>query len=139
MSDATRKAHCLCGAVRITLMGEPERTVLCSCTDCQMISGSPYGWSTYWPTEATEINGATNSYARPAQLGRTLELHFCPTCGSTVWWKPGFAPEWVGVAGGAIRKGPALPDPGRAYWTKYRPGWSENLAPIPTLEEQGGR
>ena len=33
---------CHCGAVRFTAEIEPERVMVCHCTDCQVLSGAPF-------------------------------------------------------------------------------------------------
>ena len=35
-------------------------------------------------------------FIRTADSGRKVHMYFCPTCGSTVYWKADGAPSWIG-------------------------------------------
>src|SRR5215470_8273475 len=87
-----RIAHCCCGSLRAETSGEPELVALCSCEECQRRTGSPFAVSTYWVDENVKLSGPTSVYLRDAQEGRKVTLHFCPTCGSSVYWRT----EWPG-------------------------------------------
>lgn len=70
-------ASCLCCAVTLPTSGAPFRSGLCNWLDCRKHSGSLFGAYAIFPTEAVSIAGETCSY-----LGR----HYCPTCGSAVFF-----------------------------------------------------
>ncbi|RYI32022.1 MAG: GFA family protein [Acetobacteraceae bacterium] len=72
---------CLCGAVRWQFDGEPEGATACNCS-----ADRRYGalWAYGHEGEGVSVAGETRSYARGA---RTLEFHFCPTCGCMVFWR----------------------------------------------------
>lgn len=67
---------CLCGKVRLTATGEPNRVGLCHCLDCRKHHGALFHASAIFSQDAVHIEGETRSYA-----GR----HFCPNCGSSVF------------------------------------------------------
>jgi hypothetical protein len=54
--------------------------------------------------------GPHNIYVREGQEGRKLQIHFCPECGSSVYWYTEARPDLIGVAVGAL---PTLPFPSR--------------------------
>jgi len=76
----TRIAHCCCGSLRAEATGEPAIVAACHCMECQRRTGSPYP------------DGPSKVYVRSSDSGRKPELHFCPDCGSTVFWYLGRFP-----------------------------------------------
>ena len=69
-------AGCLCGAIRITATGDPNRVGLCHCLDCRKHHGALFYAAAIFPADAVTIEGETRAYE-----GR----HFCPRCGSSVF------------------------------------------------------
>ena len=67
---------CLCGDVRFTAMGAPDRVGVCHCLDCQKHHGAPFYAAAIFPRAAVTVTGETWAYQ-----GR----HFCPTCGGSVF------------------------------------------------------
>ena len=82
----TRIAHCCCGSLRTEATGEPAFVGACHCTECQRRTGSPFGVSTYFPKDQVRTEGRSKVYPRGSDSGRKIEFHFCPHCGSTVFW-----------------------------------------------------
>jgi hypothetical protein len=99
-----RTAHCACGGVSITLAGEPDYHALCHCTNCKRRTGSAFGISAYFKKGAVvEKKGETKAYAFHNKLqDHDQERHFCPTCGSTLYWYNSTYPDLVGIAGGCF-------------------------------------
>lgn len=60
--------------------------------------------------------GAEATFHRPD--GSTT-FHFCPRCGSSVWWAPDEAEDVIGVAGGCFAD-TSLPSPRRMVWTEHK-------------------
>ena len=83
-----RTATCVCGQLRVTVEGEPGRVNLCSCEACQRRSGSAFQLGALFDeSQLRAIDGETKSFARRADSGRLLELHFCPPCGVSVYFR----------------------------------------------------
>jgi hypothetical protein len=82
----TRIAHCCCGSLRAETTGEPAFAAACHCMECQRRTGAPFGVSTYFAKEQVRTKGPSKIYVRGSDSGREIELHFCPNCGSTVFW-----------------------------------------------------
>ena len=57
-----------------------------------------------------------------AQSGNALTFHFCPTCGSTVYWEGEGFPGYVAVAIGNFAD-PNFPAPTIAVWEESRHPW----------------
>jgi hypothetical protein len=135
MTETLHHARCACGAVHLEAPGKPARSMLCSCADCRRKTGSAYNWSLYWPEAAIVVAGATRSFSRPAQGGRSIEMHLCPICGTSLWWRLDAFPGEIGVGGGVFDTDD-LPPPTVAYWVEGRPDWAVDLAPIPARVRQ---
>lgn len=67
---------CLCGDVRLSVTGAPNRVGVCHCLDCRKHHGALFFAAAIFPQDAVAIEGETRDYA-----GR----HFCPRCGSSVF------------------------------------------------------
>src|SRR5262249_7842678 len=57
-----------------------------------------------------------------AESGNALTFHFCPTCGSTVYWEGEGFPGLVAVAIGNFAD-PNFPAPTIAVWEESRHPW----------------
>jgi hypothetical protein len=62
-------------------------------------------------------------------------FHFCPECGSTVYWEIAAAPELLGVAIGTFAD-PTFPPPMIAGFAAEGAAWAMNVSDLPM---PGGR
>src|SRR5215831_14170645 len=86
----TRMAECACGANQGQGGGEPIMVSVCSCTQCQMRTGSVVSFGAYFPKDSVQPvsgTGTFNSFVRPADSGAKLTFYFCPTCDSNIFWE----------------------------------------------------
>ncbi|MBV8665367.1 MAG: GFA family protein [Burkholderiaceae bacterium] len=96
----------------------PTTQGICHCTNCKRRTGSAFGISAYFPKAAViEMTGETKVY-RLNHLKQ--ERHFCPTCGTTLFWFTSAAAESIGIAGGCFAD-EGLPEP--AYSVTDRKRW----------------
>jgi len=117
-----REARCSCGQLRVTCQGEPAIVALCHCRECQMRTGSAYGVAAFFAREAIVTSGRYMDYDRPADSGFRVLHHFCPACGSTVFWEPSRRPEMIAVAVGAFAD-PEFPAPQKIVFEQHRHPW----------------
>lgn len=115
-------AQCGCGALTLTLTGLPKLVVACHCLDCQRRTGSPYGVGAFYPAEAVDVSGLSKVYTRPAESGGKVHNHFCPTCGSTVYWTADKLPKMIAVAVGALGD-PDVSLPVRSIFERSKHDW----------------
>jgi hypothetical protein len=117
-------ARCSCGALTLSLP-EPSRLVVaCHCLDCQRRSGAPFGVGAFYPAEIVIISGTAREFTRAAASGGKVHAYFCPTCGSTVYWKATNLPGLIGVAVGAMAD-PEYPAPVRSVFEQSKHAWVE--------------
>ncbi len=98
----TYEGGCACGQVRYVTTGPPARTGVCHCRYCQLRTGSAFGVSVYFASPDVTVTGETRPYAFTTESGRAFTTHFCPTCGTSVFWRVAVFPDLIGVAGGTF-------------------------------------
>ncbi len=118
----TRTATCVCGQLRAICEGDPPRVSLCNCTHCQRRTVSPYGVGAYFEQEQVTIEGVFKRFRRSSDAGRSVDMAFCPDCGSTVFWELEMMPGRIAVAAGAFAD-PDFPAPQVAVWTENKYRW----------------
>lgn len=115
-------AQCTCGALRLTSGEPPQLTALCHCLACQRRTGAPFSANAFYSVDCIEISGASKEFVRTADSGRKVRMHFCPTCGSTVFWKAEAAPSWIGVAVGSFAD-PTFAPPALSVFEQSKRKW----------------
>ena len=121
----SRSAACSCGQLHLSIEGEPSRISMCHCLECQRRTGAVISNQARFRREQVTFAGRAASWRRTAESGNALTFHFCPTCGSTVYWEGEGFPGYVAVAIGSFAD-PNFPAPtiGRGHATPgfpYRP------------------
>lgn len=84
MTDRT--ASCRCGQLRAAVTGEPVRVSVCHCLNCKKRSGSAFAVQARWPKLNVQIEGRSKTFVKVADSGNRATFHFCPTCGSDVFY-----------------------------------------------------
>lgn len=95
---------------------------LCHCLECQKRTGSTYGVAAFFPRQSVETSGASQTYRRAADSGFAVTFHFCPHCGSTVFWEAARRPELIAVAVGSFAD-PTFPAPTQSVYNERRHFW----------------
>ena len=105
-----RKAQCCCGECEVEVKSDPTLYALCNCNNCKKRTGSAFGLSAYFDKkDFLVISGKTHIYPVENAQGKQ-ERHFCPQCGTTLFWFADVFEGFVGVAGGCFVDEP-LPMP----------------------------
>jgi len=115
-------AQCACGALRLMLNEPPQLTALCHCFACQRRTGAPFSANAFYSIDCVEISGVSTEYVRTAESGRKVRMHFCPSCGSTVYWRADASPSWIGVAVGSFAD-PAFAPPVMSVFERSQHKW----------------
>jgi hypothetical protein len=118
----TRRAACSCGQLQVTVEGEPSRISMCHCTECQRRTGSLFGNRALFRAEQVKLAGDSTTWTRTAESGNRVTFHFCPICGSTVYWEGEGFREHIAVAIGNFAD-PNFPPPTIAVWEQSRHAW----------------
>jgi len=118
----TRIATCSCQSLRAEVSGDPIRVTACHCDQCQRRTGSVFGVGAYYKKEQVQISGPNSVYVRGAPEGRTVSSHFCPECGTSLFWEADIAPGVIGVAVGGFVD-PDFSPPTISFFESYKHPW----------------
>ena len=139
-----RLAECGCGRLKVRVTGEPLDVMACHCDFCLKRTGSAYPVAAWFSKDQVlEVSGESTTYnglevdgVGPGG-GDTIGIsyHFCPTCGSTVYWTFDTLPDELTemladvfvVAVGNFAD-PDFPPPVQHHFPDLRPRW---LTPHP--------
>jgi len=102
MTERTLKGSCLCGAVRYTVTGEPQRFYHCHCSRCRKATGTGHATNLFVKGRLTWDSGEEliRRY-KPPQAERFTNA-FCTSCGARV-------PRFIEQQGGHRSAGTDLP------------------------------
>ena len=96
---------------------------MCHCLDCQRRTGSLFSIAAFFERSAVNVvDGGSKTFTRDSLVGKLVTFHFCPECGSTVFWEPERRPELIGIAVGAFGD-PSFPQPEQSVFTDHKHAW----------------
>ena len=128
---------CLCGQIKFEADIDPKTTTICHCTDCQINSGTAFGYVVGAVNNSFKVlRGELSFYIKIADSGAKRELAFCGKCGTRIYARPvkkqsGF----FGLRVGTIRQRRSL-QPKRQVWKKSCLDWVELIETDQTFETQ---
>jgi hypothetical protein len=117
-----RLAQCHCGSLRANTSGDPLMVIMCHCRDCQRRTGALAGSGAIFEKAQVTIEGDSKVFERDAQEGRKLRSHFCPHCGTSLYWDGDLRPDWCVVAVGAFAD-PMFPPPSVSIYEESKHAW----------------
>ena len=131
------EGNCHCGNITFSAEIDPEKVVICHCTDCQTLSGSAY--RTIAPaTEGTFklLSGTPKIYVKTAESGSKRAQAFCPECGTPIYAAPeGDGEPFFGIRVGAIKQRDQL-IPKIQYWHRSAQSWVQDISNMPRIEKE---
>lgn len=74
------KGTCFCGAVELTVTGEPVGMGYCHCASCRSWSAGPVNAFTLWKPDAVVVTRGADSIGTYHKTDRS-QRKFCTTCG----------------------------------------------------------
>jgi hypothetical protein len=125
-----RRSACSCGQLHLAIDGEPSRISMCHCLACQRRTGAVLSNQARFRREQVTFAGKTTAWTRKAESEHALTFHFCPVCGSTVYWENDGFPGAVTVAIGNFAD-PSFRAPTLALWEESRHPWVSLPADTP--------
>ena len=127
---SVRTAACSCGQLTAQVVGEPVRVSICHCLACQRRTGSVFGEQARFPRQDVTVSGTSTEYIRVGDEGSRMKFHFCPTCGSTVYYESEDLEAFVAIPVGAFAD-PAFPTPRVSVYESRKHRW---VVPPPEAE-----
>ncbi len=83
MSDKTYKGTCFCGAVELSVTGEPAAMGYCHCTSCRTWSGGPVNAFSLWKPESVKVTKGESNLGTYNKTPVSFRK-WCKTCGGHV-------------------------------------------------------
>ena len=130
-----RTASCLCGELTATVNSEPSDVYICSCLDCQKLSGSSFTYCAIYAEENVATTGA-KTWRYRGDSGRWIETLSCPTCSGLVCYRLEAYPGSVLISVGCFAD-PDFPKPDTLYYAPRRHRWLAVPDNVEALDEQG--
>jgi glyoxylase-like metal-dependent hydrolase (beta-lactamase superfamily II) len=123
---ATREAACHCGQLRLEVEGDPFSVSICNCLACQRRTGSAFGMQAGYKADQVRVDGRFNDYSRISDEADRKEhvFHFCPECGSQVFYTEPDDPDLIVVSIGSFAD-PSFPPPTESGYDSRRHRWVE--------------
>jgi hypothetical protein len=128
---ATREAACHCGQLRLEVAGDPFVVSLCHCLACQRRTGSAFGIQAAFKPDQVRVAGRYKDHLRVSDEADRKEhvFHFCPDCGSQVFYTEPTEPDLIVVSVGAFAD-PSFPPPTESFYDSRRHPWLDVNATI---------
>jgi hypothetical protein len=127
---------CSCGENTYKAEVDPEKVVLCNCTDCQTSSGGTCHVNVIVPENNFHIvSGVLAEFIKTAESGNKRVIGFCGTCGTQIYAVNTDGPRVYGLRVPTSRQRDQLP-PKVQVWVRSRPHWLSDLEAIPSIEKQ---
>lgn len=79
------EGSCHCGAISFTAQVDPARVMVCHCSDCQVMSGSPFRAVVPAPVDTFVLRGEPKRYIKTADSGNRRVQAFCGECGTPLF------------------------------------------------------
>jgi hypothetical protein len=83
LDEKTYKGSCFCGAVQLTVSGEPAGMGYCHCASCRSWSAGPVNAFTLWKPEKVRITRGAENIGTYNKTPNSLRK-WCKTCGGHV-------------------------------------------------------
>src|SRR5262245_57325700 len=120
----TRIAACHCGQLRLEVEGDPFVVSICHCLACQRRTGSAFGLQAAFRPYQVQVGGRFDDYTRISDEAdrKAHVFHFCPDCGSQVFYTEPDEPDLIVVSVGSFAD-PSFPPPTESGYDTRRHSW----------------
>jgi len=81
-----------------------------------------FGQQARFRRENVALSGTSSEYVRLGDEGSRVRFHFCPNCGSTVYYEPEGLEEYFAIPVGAFAD-PGFPAPAFSVYESRMHGW----------------
>ena len=126
---------CHCGSITFTAEIDPARVMACHCSDCQVLSGSPFRAVAVARLDEFQLHGTPKSYVKVAQSGNRRAQVFCPECGTPLYATAPENPTSVVIRLGCVAERAQL-GPAVQIWQHSALPWLSALPAVPGSPEQ---
>jgi hypothetical protein len=122
--------QCHCGAISFTALIDPNKIIVCHCSDCQSFSGSPFRAVAPAAVENVKLTGTPKLYIKTADSGNKRAQAFCGDCGTQLYATEPDTPKVLGIRLGCVNERAQI-KPTIQIWGKSALPWLNALHEIP--------
>src|SRR5215471_1153633 len=122
--------ECHCGKIAYQAEVDPDTLIICHCTDCQTVAGSPYRAAI--PASGASfvlLRGEPKIYIKTTERGTKAAHGFCGDCGTAIYGCAPTNPEFYTFRIGAIKQRAEL-HPMWQIWCRSALPWAMDLSAI---------
>ncbi|MEP1206816.1 MAG: GFA family protein [Rhizobiaceae bacterium] len=133
------EGKCLCGHVEFSAEIDPDKVIICHCSDCQRHAATAFGVVVGVVDEQFELTtGSMKTYVKTADSGTKRALTFCPECGTRIYSKTvGEGTSFMGLRVGTLERRAELTPKMQVFCRSAVP-WLDQLPDFPTHEGSPG-
>jgi hypothetical protein len=128
---------CHCGYITYEAEIDPEKVLICHCTDCQTLSGSAFRTVVLIREDTLKLlSGKLKIYVKTAESGAQRSQSFCPECGTPIYsGTVGEGPKVHAVRVGTARQRDELVPKAQCWFRSAQP-WVTDLGSIRKIGKQ---
>ena len=128
---------CHCGNIAYDADIDPDKVIICHCTDCQTLSGSAFRTVVLTRVDAFALrSGNPKVYVKTAQSGAKRRQSFCPECGTPIYsTSDETGPKIYGLRVGTVRQRDKLV-PQLQLWSRSQQHWLDELNTVRKIDQQ---
>ena len=129
--------RCHCGYITYEADIDPDKVLICHCTDCQTLSGSPFRAVAYTKADAFKLlSGELRTYVKISESGNKRPQTFCPECGTPIYATAGGdGPKVYSIRVGSIRQRDQIV-PNVQVWSRSAQSWVTYIESMRKFEKQ---
>ena len=127
------EGKCHCGKIAYEATVDPDTVLLCHCTDCQTLTGSPFRANIQAPAASfVLLLGEPKIYT----LWKRPIAETCPDCGTPIYASAISNPPSYSLRVGSIQQRKELNRPKRQIWCRSALSWSMDLNGVEKVDRQ---
>ena len=129
--------RCHCGYITFEAEIEPDKTLICHCTDCQTLSGSAFRVHAFTRQDAFRLlSGEPKIYVKTAESGNRRPQAFCPDCGTHIYaTAAGAGPKVYAIRVGSIRQRNEIA-PQLQKWARSAQPWITDIEAMRKFDKE---
>jgi hypothetical protein len=129
--------RCHCGCITYEADIDPDKVLICHCTDCQTLSGSAFRVVAYTREDAFKLlSGEPRTYVKISESGNKRPQTFCPECGTPIYATAGGeGPKVYSIRVGSIRQRDQIV-PNVQVWSRSAHPWVTHIGSMRRFEKQ---
>jgi len=129
--------RCHCGYITYQAEIDPEKVMICHCSDCQTLSGSAFRTVVLTRENTFKLlSGEPKIYVKTGESGTSRPQSFCPQCGTPIYSSIlGEGPKVHAIRVGTVRQRDQL-FPRVQLWCRSAQSWLNDLSSVPRIEKQ---